>query len=1446
METRFHPPSAPGTDLVPDTCARDLVFYLNGERVEILDVDPETLLLDWLRSSEVGLTGAKKGCGQGGCGLCTVMLSRWDEELETAINCSINSCMHPLAALDGMSITTIEGLGSTSSEVSPVQWEIAAENGSQCGYCTPGWVMTMHSALIRNGNDSMSKADIESQFEGNLCRCTGYRPILYAMKKQFANDWNPATDEAGCMTCIIDPAEAPKRAKNVSFTFPCALKRPLRQVAYARDDSYWARPLDLHTLMQWYAQAPDRGAIKLVVGNTSIGVYDRFVDRRRTFFDISQIAELRVREVEKDHLRIGGAVTYTELLEYLTEAIKARPKYNDGLIALQYMAGRTAGNIVRNAASLAGNTMLVAQHVALGTPFPSDLFTALTCLGVDIEIMMPAVAQGQDYEILSVPLLDFAQNWHDCYQNAIIKAYLIPLGTAGEFARTYKVAIRAENAHAIANACMRVGFDTNGRLNIASLVFGGIGPVAFRAIKTEQWLLGRRWNEDTLNGALKKITAEVTSVIEVTRHRMQSVPYEGFSDTYRLHLVQSYFFQFFVYVANTVAPKSIPVDICSAGERTVRPVTRGTQSFETYKNEYPVNEPFIKLSAFRQSTGEAVYTHDIPLPRRGLEAALVTSDRARAKAHYRIPKPAGKGFIKANTDQLINHLEQTFNGFSNYITCRDIIALGGKVLQGGGSDEPLLCPIEETVKGYRKGLLKWHGQQIGIVLADNEKVAQDIAHYIQKTCLAYKELKDPVLTIQQARAQKEIFKDKPPYPVHIWKITRADSNLEWTSAADKQLATVDGLECIITRNEHENGGQIHFYMETQATVAERGENQDISLYSSSQSPDAITGAIKETLNLEENRIKVRVKHVGGAYGGKTTRSPFTAAWAALAAWQTDRPVRLALSRAVDTSVVGRRHPLYAAHSIAIATGNDKPEARGLLMGVSADYYFDGGATYDCSFVVMDCLQLRSDSAYRVPNYQSSGEVCKTNKTSNTAFRAFGMIQSMIAYEDAIERAAHGIGMIAEDVRQKNLYQAGDSTPFGQSLNYCYMQEVWDYARKQSKFDKRLKAVVAFNDKNRWRKRGISLMPIKYGSGYNLASLEQGGAMIEVFKDGTVLIRQGGVEMGQGVWTKVSQIAAQSLNVDLSSIQVSEVDTQVIPNPTSTGASTGTALNGGAVKQAASILRARLEEYCLHLLHEHGSRWCKKNGVNFWDHEKGWRHRDKKTKKVIWNTIISKAFTDRINLSCQVRYKQHGGTAEDEWGKAGGLEFHPGAYEEVDHFVGFTFSAGCSEVEVDMLTGETTVLRSDIYYDMGKSLNPAIDVGQVEGAFIQGVGYVLTEELIWQPDGPERGNFYSLNTWEYKPPATSTIPIELNVNLYPRSEAGVAENPNDLMGAKEVGEPPLVLATTIYLAVKRAILASREEREIEGWFQLDAPATVQRVREAAQIGVDDLTIGCSGG
>ena len=394
----------------------------------------------------------------------------------------------------------------------------------------------------------------------------------------------------------------------------------------------------------------------------------------------------------------------------------------------------------------------------------------------------------------------------------------------------------------------------------------------------------------------------------------------------------------------------------------------------------------------------------------------------------------------------------------------------------------------------------------------------------------------------------------------------------------------------------------------------------------------------------------------------------------------------------------------------------------------------------------------------------------------------------------------------------------------------------------------------FNRKNRWRKRGLGMIPVKYGSGYNWVQLEQAAAIVAVNQgDGSVIIHQGGVEMGQGLTTQIVQIASYVLNVPMELIYVEGTKTSVTPHPTSTGGSTGTPYNGAAVKKTCGELRSRLMDFAYDLLKENGDQWCKDRGIDFWNYgQKGWATSVTTNGRptLIWQNLVQLAFANRVDLVCSFTAPLQGGTTP-----VPAMTFKPVKDQPqipgvpiadtrsisgaVDSFIGFTYSGACSVVEVDVLTGEVKILSADIVYDMGWSLNPAIDIGQVEGAFIQGVGYLLTEKLVLEPEGPEKGRLNTDNTWRYKPPAVTTIPLEMNVHLFPRNIPQVPEDPNELFSSKEVGEPPLVLSNSVFFAVKDAVRASRLERNRSGLFRMDAPATVEEVRRACDVSIDDF-------
>ncbi len=1510
----------------------EVSFFLNGQPVTVKDPPPDLLLIDYLRSPGIALCGPKKPCGQGGCGGCTVILSRWNEKEKVPEHRAINSCLRPVCALGGLVVTTVEGTGAvrrpnpeflqhaatssraagpadgpdlpshiaaakeaeekreavgadiaaalrkdaaprvnlvgdvadhpselTHTGMNPVAYQLALNNGSQCGYCSVGFVMNM-SEFITN-HPKATKKEIEEAFDGNLCRCTGYRAILTGMKT-FASDWN-ARDEENRMKCLEDDGCAAQRPGDVEIPFPPEARGPAEPVSSDAGGQEWRTPTSLPELAK--IMTANRGKkVRLVHGNTSYGIYREEFPATKLFVDLRLIPELYTHGKPKDgELTIGAGNTYNDLIDVLAAAMKAgQLDETTPLGALDFMARRTAGRIVRNAASLAGNTMLVLKHIAAGTgePFPSDLFTTL--VAVEAKITWLELSEHGAFKHHTTPaagLVEAVVKNPKLADDIVLVAYRLPAGGAKDSVLAQKVALREVNAHSIVNATTRFAFSGKAVVDEVALVFGGIAPFPWRAEKTEAALEGKKLSLDHAAELAKILEQEVRAELKRWAPRMAGLPDEGFTNDYRTELAVSFLYK---AIVNALQKQGVPVppEVASSGLITWGrwPVSDGRQFYRTQAFKAPVAQPYIKITAMYQTSGQLHYTQELPVPPLTVNGAFVQS--RRALANYRFVLPGGDR--KVSPAALRDHLSAYAKSFVDLVTAENI-KNGGINYQGMGADQPL----------FAEQMVNYVGQSIALVLATSEQEAIRLAGYVAESCLAYGPVSwpapwnKPITSLDEAIKLGSIFPDTPKsasFVSHIWKITRPGSQFDWTRPKDPldrkigvRKTAVDGVPCLVVENTQTNGGQVHFYMETQACVALPVDEGRMKMHPSTQSPMEMHQTTAMALGSQYNLIEVEVLPVGGGFGGKTEQARFVTGPTAVAAKAIKRPVRVAVPRDEDTSMIGKRHAYYGQYQIAVDRGDARPEDKGLIRGFQLKMWGDGGAFYDCSFIVSNCIQLRTDNAYRVANFESQIDVCRTNTAPSTAFRSFGDVQGKNIVENAIDDAAFAIGLTAEELREKNLYDRGDVTPFGQALSYCYMKQVWAYLKQVAKSDQKRAEVDAFNQKNKWRKRGLAMIPVKYGSGYNLKQLEQAAAIVVINQaDGSIVVHQGGVEMGQGLATQVLQVAAYVLNVPMDLIFVENVDTSIIPSPTSTGASTGTPYSCEAVKQTCQELRERLTEFGYRMLEENGNDWCKQQNIDFWNHgETGWATPVEVNGRqlLIWQQLVQLAYSKRVNLLATFTAKIRGGGTpvpamtfkpQSEQPNLPGIERDKTAPlgGGVDSFVGFTYSAACSVVELDVLTGEVKILSSDLVYDMGWSMNPAIDIGQVEGAFVQGVGYLLTEKLVFEEDGPEQGRLNTTNTWRYKVPAITTIPLELNTHLFPRdlkSVAGIPEDPHDIFSAKEVGEPPLVLANSVFFALKAAIRASRLERKLSGLFRLDAPATVQEVRRACEVSVADL-------
>jgi len=1341
--------------------------------------------------------------------------------------------------------------------VNPVAYRLAINNGTQCGYCTVGFVMNM-SEFIGN-NPKATQKEIEAIFDGNICRCTGYRPILTGMKT-FASDWT-AKDEADRMPCLgDDEVNSQLPASAIVIPFPDEARKPVSGTSVQDKSRRWISPV---TLAQLTAELKkyEKDKPYIVHANTAYGIYKQEFLDAKVIIDVRFVAELNTApQVSDAGIKVSAGTTYSDFIKLLEDALNKHsakiPKGRDYETtpwgAALFMAKRTAGRIVRNAASLGGNSMLVFKHIVAGTgePFPSDLLTALAAAGTIIEYAEDGALMNDTVEALSDKIVKEAA----LAERIVLVSYYIPFGGSNEVVLAQKVALRDVNAHSIVNSGSFIQLDKSLNVTETRLVFGGLAPYPWHAVKTEKLLKDEVLSLENAPRLLASLAKEAEGVLKLWASRMAGIPDEGFTQAYKIQLATAFLYKAIVNALVQIGAP-VPLNIRSSGEITWGrwPVSNGIQYYRPQDFKAPLSQPYVKFTAMEQASGQLHYTHELAVPVNTVNGALVQSKRALANYFFTLPGRVGE----VTTDELRMHLSELFDDFIDIVTC-EAFKNGSMNLQGMGSDQPVFASEQ----------VSYVGQSIAFVGAVSELSAGVIADYVSDKCVGYTAVKypdgpawwnKPVLGLDEALRHNSVFPDWPmtaSFNAHIWRITRPGSQLDWVkhkNPLDKEILNrtevIGGNACQVVESTQETGGQVHFYMEPQAAIAEPADGGRMIIHSSTQSPMTIHETIAQVLGVQYNSIDIRVPPVGGGFGGKTEQTRFVTAAAAVAAKALKRPVRLALSREQDTAMIGKRHAYYAQYQVAIDNGETNPANRGIIRGLSNKMWGDGGAFYDCSFIVSNCLITRADNAYQIANFQAQIDVCRTNTAPSTAMRSFGDVQGKVLLENAIDDAAFSVGMTAEEVREKNLYDRGDVTPFGQALSFCYMKDVWSYLKNVAKYDQKVKEVNKFNQDNRWKKRGISIVPCKYGSGYNLTMLEQAGAMVSVYQgDGSIIIHQGGAEMGQGLLTVARQVAAYILNVPMNLIEVESPKTSIITNPTSTGASTGTTYSAEAIKRICQILRSRLTEFGYEMLKENGDAWCKKQGIDFWNHGvAGWSAKPTSTSArhpLIWQNLVGMAYQNRINLSATLTIPIHGGEVpmpnitykpvKDQPVIPGVTSSKDGLPGEFDSFSGFTYSAACTVAEVDILTGETKVISSDVMYDAGWSMNPAIDIGQVEGAFVQGIGYVLSEKLAFEPEGEDKGRLNTLNTWTYKPPATTSIPLELNVHLYPRDLPNVPENPNDILSAKEIGEPPLVLGVTAFFAVKAAVRASRLERGLPGLFRMDSPATVQEVRRACEV------------
>uniref|UniRef100_A0A0D9REZ2 aldehyde oxidase n=1 Tax=Chlorocebus sabaeus TaxID=60711 RepID=A0A0D9REZ2_CHLSB len=1318
----------------------ELVFFVNGRKVMERNVDPEGTLLTFLRKN-LRLTGTKHACGRGGCGACTVMVSKHDPVSRKIRqrHFSVTACLMPICSLYGAAVTTVEGVGSIKTRLHPVQERIAKSHGTQCGFCTPGMVMSMYT-LLRN-HPQPSEEQLMEALGGNLCRCTGYRPILesgrtFCMESNSCqqkgtgkscldwgeNDSSPLGKKNEICTKLFAKEEFQSLDPTQELIFPPELLRMAenpekRTLTFYGERVTWISPGTLKDLLELKVKHPEA---PLVLGNTSLGPAMKSQGHfHPVLLSPARISELSMVTKTSDGLTIGAGCSLAQMQDILAERIAELPEEKTQTYrALLKHLRSLAGQQIRNMASLGGH--VISRHCC------SDLNPVLAVSNATLNLIS---AEGTRQIPLNEHFLAGLAS-ADLKPEEILESVHIPHSQKREFVSAFRQAQCQQNAVPHVNAGMRVllkeGTDSIEDLSIA---YGGVGAATISAHRSCQQLLGRRWNELMLDEACRLLLDEVSLPGSAPGGRVE----------FKRTLVISFLFKFYLEVLQELK-KLVKLFSVAVGALDSRhhsevsdqflsaledfPVTI-PQGVQTYQNvdphqplQDPVGRPIMHLSALKHATGEAMFCDDIPMVDKELFMALVTSSRAHAK------------IISIDVSKALELPEVV-----DVITAEDIPGTNG-------AEGDKLLAVEEVI---------CVGQIICAVVAETDVQAKRATEKIEIT---YEDLEPVIFTIKDAIKHNSFLCPEKKLE---------QGNVE--EAFEKVDQIIEG--------EVHVGGQEHFYMETQRVlVIPKTEDKELDIYVSTQDPAHVQKTVSSTLNIPINRITCHVKRVGGGFGGKVGKPAVFGAIAAVGAIKTGHAIRLVLDREDDMLITGGRHPLFGKYKVGFMNN-------GRIKALDIKCYINGGCTLDDSELVTEFLILKLENAYKIHNLRFQGRACMTNLPSNTAFRGFGFPQGALVTESCITAVAAKCGLPPEKIREKNMYKTVDKTIYKQAFNPETLIRCWNECLDKSSFHSRRMQVEEFNKKNYWKKKGIAIIPMKFSVGFAATRYHQAAALVHIYTDGSVLVTHGGNELGQGIHTKMLQVASRELKIPMSCIHISETSTATVPNTIATAASIGADVNGRAVQNACQILLKRLEPII------------------------------KKHPEGTWENWIEAAFEQRISLSATGYFR--GYKAFMDWEKGVG-----------DPFPYYVYGAACSEVEIDCLTGAHKKIRTDIIMDACCSLNPAIDIGQIEGSFIQGMGLYTTEELKYSPEGV----LYSRSPDEYKIPTVTDVPEEFNVSLLPSSQT-----PLTIYSSKGLGESGMFLGSSVFFAIADAVATVRRERDIAEDFMVQSPATPERVRMA---------------
>ncbi len=760
-----------------------------------------------------------------------------------------------------------------------------------------------------------------------------------------------------------------------------------------------------------------------------------------------------------------------------------------------------------------------------------------------------------------------------------------------------------------------------------------------------------------------------------------------------------------------------------------------------------VREALPHDSAGKHVTGTAVYVDDIPEPAGTLQIYIAMSTRAHAR------------ITRLDVSQV-----RTAPGVFAVLTAADV----------PGDNDLSPTPAHDDPM-FADGLVEYVGQSIFAVAAETMAAARAAA---KLAIVDYEDL-PAIITLEQAMAAQHFL--EPPY-----EMQRGDAAAAIVAAPRKLTGRI------------EIGGQEHFYLEGQAALAIPGEDGDTMVHSSTQHPSEIQHKVAGVLGVPFNAVTVEVRRMGGGFGGKESQGNLPAAAAALAAHITKRPAKCVYDRDDDFMLTGKRHDIRIDYDVGF-------DDTGRILGLDVTQAVRCGMSFDLSQPIADRAMFHAENCYEIPAARITSYRCKTHTQSNTAFRGFGGPQGMVGMERIIEDIARHLDRDPLEIRRRNFYPHKDDTtrpkgitPYHMTVEDCIIQDIVDELALSSDYDRRRAEIRAWNATSPILKRGIALTPVKFGISFTKTFLNQAGALVHVYTDGSIHLNHGGTEMGQGLFLKVAQVVAETFQVDLARIKITATTTGKVPNTSATAASSGSDLNGMAAKNAAETIKLRLISF---LAKTHGVR---AQEILFLPNRVRIKDRD-----IAFDDVVREAYMARVPLSATGFYA----TPKIHWDR-------PAARGRP--FFYFAYGAAVSEVAIDTLTGENRILRTDILHDAGTSLNPAIDLGQIEGGYVQGAGWLTTEELIWD----DKGRLTTHAPSTYKIPTASDRPIDMRIRLFDRGK----NMEETIYRSKAVGEPPVMLGISVLMALSDAVASVGDYLHHPN---LDAPATPERVLMAVE-------------